>query len=483
MPCGCAAILGMAVVFVLGRPEVSRAQAVPPLGNWIEPPAAVDWDGSTVSGVYRGRGRAVRAANLGKVLDELLPDTAQPRVSAVARDEVARLIEALGADQFRVREAASAQLLQMGEGIREQLALAAKSDNAERSWRAIRILRRWESEKYEDKSRLLPTLAAMCESITDDARLEEIAQRLRVALPNRIESDSRREAMRQCMIALLRSGKEPYNELLRPCLKSEDVQMAYLVVEAAGQAIDPTRGRAVPKLLLEAMQSDREDLALVAISFATNWGATVQDDELKRTLLAIFAGNRDNLKFQAAFPLMRLFHHPAAMDYVLEQAQSDDAARRCNAIAWLTADGNAPAEPSQRLLELLSKLLTHDDPQTRRMAAMALASFSGEAVVTRLIPLLGDKDQTVVGEVSNRLLGQSDRAMLRRLLQEAAKDDAKKAVRRMAQQTLEQLDQLERDAQDDDADDADGADGAPTGPVLDMAAPTTSRPIHAPRGR
>jgi hypothetical protein len=122
--------------------------------------------------------------------------------------------------------------------------------------------------------------------------------------------------------------------------------------------------------------------------------------------------------------LMRSYKLPEASAHILAQAGGEDADRRHQALSVLVCDQPQRKPPDEKLLAALGPLLKHDDPNTRRMAAVALVSYSGEQVVRLVLPLLGDQEQYVANEVSQQLLGQRDRKMLRRLLEESVKEPA-----------------------------------------------------------
>src|SRR4029453_2083119 len=76
---------------------------------------------------------ALGADGLTGVLDYLLPDTAPPRPppQGPPEEEIRRLIERLDADEFRVREAATEELIQRGRGRRSLIEEATKDDSLE----------------------------------------------------------------------------------------------------------------------------------------------------------------------------------------------------------------------------------------------------------------------------------------------------------------------------------------------------------------
>jgi hypothetical protein len=378
---------------------------------------------------------------LARVLDELLPDTAEPKKLTVAEGAVRDLIGQLGADSYRARESATRQLSEIGEGARPMLVKAAHHSNAEISWRATRILRSWETRKFAEKPHYLGAFSQLCSGLRDAERLKELARRTKLALENGLWGDTRTETIRVALTTLLRSDDSQYVELARPYLKHADVQMALLVAEAACQA-EGNRGGAsgASPLFLETLQSPREELATVAINYVSHGFQAKKNQPLKEALLGIFAGNNENLRFQAAYPLMRVYQHGPAYEHVLEQAAQADVGRRHTALSWLQAENHLASAPDEKLLKAIAPLLTDDDMSTRMMAAYTLSSYKGEDVVRRLLPLLADKEGHISSQVGARLLEQPDKKMVRRVLDESAKD---KKLGKRVRELLQQLDQLE----------------------------------------
>ena len=68
-----------------------------------------------------------------------------------------------------------------------------------------------------------------------------------------------------------------------------------------------------------------------------------------------------------------------------------------------------------------------------------MAIYGGENVVRTLIPLLGDTNASFANEVAYRLDHQRDKAMLRRLLNEASENHSDQRVREKAATTLKMV--------------------------------------------
>jgi HEAT repeat protein len=384
------------------------------------------------------------------VLDELLPDTAAASQLKALPAEVERLVERLGDDNARVREAATKELFALGPAATPWVEKAARNSDAEISWRAARVLRAWEARKWEDKTHYVPGFAVYAAGIHDDQRLRELARRASAALqsswpgagPGGLPEDGRYAILELCVRAVGNSAQDEYVDLLRPLLKHTDVQVAVLVTQWVGEATASNPGtRFCPALLLEALQSDREEVATSAVCWAGNCGDTPHKAEIQRLLVALFEGKNEQLKFQTCAPLIQTYHYPAALDYLLQQAKGADLNRRYSALAGLSSP-RQDAAPEKKLFDALVELLKSSDGHTRYMAVLALSSYSGEEVVKHLLPMLADTYNIIPNELGNRLAQQSDKAMLRRHLT-AVKDDTKQKdkVRQQAAAILDDLEQ------------------------------------------
>jgi len=380
---------------------------------------------------------AMGPAGMSALLDHLLPDTAEQQPSETPEHDVARLIRRLGDERYRVREEANEALLDMGPAIRPAVRAATASEDAEVSWRATCILRHWDSRKTEDKGRYAPALGSYLTRVKDDERLEEVARRTLLALKDGMPSGGQLAVLQQCIMAVGRSGKDKLTDRLAPLLDHEDVRVAVLVTQLVGAA---SGNDYFPALMLDALQSQRDEVVLQAISRAPNCWDDKRKLEVERRLIAIFEGDKEPLKFQACFPLMHDYRYAPATDYLLEQVGSTDKSRSVRAIGWLGDASNHGRPASQKLLEVFDPLLKSDDYSQRRAACRAVAIYSGEEVVKRLIPLLGDKKAAIATEVTYRLMHQKDKDMLRRLLAAAAKDDPNETVRKKAAELVKNLD-------------------------------------------
>lgn len=371
---------------------------------------------------------------LSAVLDELLPETAEPKKVDLPNDTISRLIKRLGDDNFRVRESAFERLYRLGRGAEALLTEATESDDAEIGWRARRILRKWESELTEDKARYMSAFAVYAAGIRDDACLEELLRRTLAALETGMPSGGKQQILGQCMRAVARSGKDELTDRLKPLLKHNDVRVAVLVIRSVGSVGGNLMN--CPALLLDALKSDQQQIVVQAISSVTNCRENSRKPEIKRLLISIFQGGNERLKFHVSFPLMYGFGYPPAVDFLLKQAQSEDPNTRIQALSLLADSRNRGKPADEKVLKALTPLLKSEDHNTRRRAARALGNYTGEEVVKRLIPLLCEKNNR---DVYRKLMEQPDKKMLRRLLAAAAKDSPDEKVRKIAASMVEQL--------------------------------------------
>jgi len=374
---------------------------------------------------------------LSAVLDRLLPDTARPAAGAAdtADETVDRIIARLGDERFLVRESATRELIELGRAVRPRLIEAAGHADAEIRWRARSILRKWEIEVKEDKSRFVAGFEAYCEGIQGQRRIEELAERARLVLDGGAPDGARRQIVTACMAAVARNGDDRYTDRFRPLLEHEDVQVPVLVVRAIGAAV---ADRDCPVLLLDALADDRRETVMEAMRWAPHCGDGPHKSDVRRLLIGLFEGEDEELKLQVSFPLMSVFDDPRAADYLLAQLAGPDEQRRSQAFDWIGDAGNFGKPASAKLLDAMGPLLQSPDHRVRRQALRTLSIYSGEEVVKRLIPMLADPNASIAGEAVPRLRHQRDKEMLRRVLAEAA-ENGDGRIRTKAAEVLEKL--------------------------------------------
>lgn len=368
------------------------------------------------------------------VLDELLPDTARPKKSRVPAEVTAGLIEQLGDESFRVREAASEELRRLGPGIRAALLQAAGSADVEVSWRATLILRGWALRASEDRGRYCAAFCVFATGISDDRRLEVLTRRTLQALQEGMPAGGRREILRQCMATIAGSATVQHVNRLGPLLGHDDVGVAVLATEAIGNTVSSDR---CPRPFLQALRHQREEVAGAALSYAAGCAEGPHRKEVERALIEIFRRAGGTLKLRAAVSLMHTFRHSPARQYVLQQVETGDRERKCLALSFLGHPANAGKPADEELLEAVRPLLKPGvDRYVRRVAARALGVYSGRQVVQSLIPLLADEYSRIPREVKQSLLVQPDKEMVRRLLRAAAEEHSDEEVKRAAAEML-----------------------------------------------
>jgi hypothetical protein len=381
--------------------------------------------------------RALGIGGLSAILDQLLPETAGQGLSEAARQTAKGLIDQLGHDRFEVREAASERLNQTGPAVHSLVAQAAASGDAERSWRAARIVRRWAAERSRHEAHRTAAFAVYLRQLDGGPELAEIARRTRLVLEAGIPPRGRDQLLHHCLVAVADSNDDRYTDTLRPLLGHENLAVPLLVVDTVGSALQQ---RGFPGLLVEALDSDREEVVWAAIQWTPNCRRPDRRARVRRRLVELFEGDNDTLRFWACVPLANSFAYEPAADYLLAQTHSDDPQRRSQAIEMIGDGSNRGRPASTKLLAAMRPLLRSDDYQTRRAAARAMAVYAGEDVVRELLPLLDDAKASIGTEVGFRLAQQPDQQMLCRVLADAAAHDPNETIRRKSADVLARLD-------------------------------------------
>jgi len=380
---------------------------------------------------------AMGVQGVGAVLDRLLPDAAGATLDGDVRRSVDRLIAQLGDASYRQREAATEALLELGPAIRPVVLDAVHSDDAEIGWRARRILRQWQRQGHGDDQRMIEAFAVYLREVDDPACLEEIARRTLAAMSGPPSSGPRWKLLNQCLTAIGRSGDDRLVGRLGPLLEHDDVRVAVRVVEMIAAGSGPGY---FPELLLEAMRSERTPVVAAAVEAAALCQDEQRRDEVQRRLVEVFKRGDEGLRSLCALPLARDFGYGPAEEHLLGELNHEDPERRDRVLRWIGDPANLGRPASDRLIEALRPLLGHADYGVRREACRALAMYGGENVVRALIPLLGDPNASFANHVAYRLDHQRDKAMLRRLLGEAAENHPDEKVRAKAAMTIEMLD-------------------------------------------
>jgi hypothetical protein len=224
--------------------------------------------------------------------------------------------------------------------------------------------------------------------------------------------------LRLCIAGVAHGRDEASCDILRPLVRHQDGSIATLVADTVGAY--KTEPRFVPKLLVDALESDRHAVVEAALRFVLGSQDDVRREAVLKALHTVFEGRDEPLKFQACLPLMRDFHDAAAWAYVIEQTQTADGNRIRTALNWIGDTKNNGHPADAQLLKTFDRFLAATLADQRRVATQALGAFSGKAVVRRLIALLADSDQTVARQAEESLLAQPDKRLVQQLLKEAA---------------------------------------------------------------
>ncbi len=399
----------------------------------------VDGMASRGSGFDATELHALGADGLTGVLDYLLPETAAPRapVQGPPEEEIRRLILRLDADDFRVREAATEELIARGRGQRTLVEDAAQSKLLEIRLRAERVLASWESRPTTRLNDYLGGYWAYVEGLTDPESLTILAQRTAKAMEGGMPELDRKHLLRLCIAGVAHGHHEASCDVLRPLVRNSDAQIAVFVTEVIGQyKIDP---KFVPQLLVDAITDERPAVAEMGV-----WYILGGQDEKRRTavlraLRQVFLANNESLKFKACLPLMRDFQDAEAWLYVIEQVASSDADRVRTAFNWIGDTKNCGKVPDEKLMAGMRKIFAAGTAEQRRAAVQALGTFTGEATVGLLIGLLGDPDTAVSQQTNSCLRSQPDRQLVAKLLETTVAKTGDKIVQSRARDLMTSL--------------------------------------------
>jgi hypothetical protein len=372
--------------------------------------------------------RALGADGLTAVLDYLLPDTAPPRKlpEGPPEAEIHRLIARLDADDFRVRESATEELITCAKARRNLVEEGATSDSLEVRLRCERVLASWESRPTARLNAYLSGYWALVEGVRDPVELKTLAERTIKVLDSGMPEGDRLHFVRLCVAGVAHGHDVPSCDLLRPLVHHSDIRIATLVVETAGAY--KTEPRFVPQLLIDAITDERQAVAEAALRFVLGAQDANQRTAIFAALKRVFNGGDESLKFQACLPLIRDYHDADAWLYVVHQTASKDANRARTAFNWIGDTKNTGEEADSRFLETLAAFLSSDIADQRRAAVQVLGTFVGRGVVLRLIATLGDSDATVSQQANACLLAQPDKRLVAQLLESTLSKSADKLV-------------------------------------------------------
>jgi len=383
---------------------------------------------------------ALGADGLAAVLNHLLPDTAPPappKPVGPPEADIRRLLARLDDDDFRTREQATEELIAKARPRRPLIEAAARSDSLEVRLRAERVLASWESRPAERLSAYLSGFWTYVAGVNDSERLELLANRTMKALEPGMPEGDRLHLLRLCIAGVAHGRDDASCDILLPLVRHQDVRIATLATETVGAY--KTEPRFVPRLLVDALASERQAVVEVALRFVVECQDPKRRDQVRQALRTIFDRREESLKFQACLPLMREFRDPDAWTYVLAQTASADASRVRTAFNWIGDTKNCGQPPDAQLMKQLVPFLEAKSPDLRRAATTVLATFSGQQVIQQLIPLLADSDASVARQADAGLLSQPDRKLVAHMLKEAATQSPQTVVRSRAAELLAKL--------------------------------------------
>jgi hypothetical protein len=371
---------------------------------------------------------ALGADGLISVLDYLLPDTAPPRKlpEGPPEEEIRRLIARLDADDFRVRESATEELIARAKARRKLIEEGSTSDSLEVRLRCERVLASWESRPTARLNAYLSGYWAYVEGLHDSDELRILAERTIKILEGGMPEGDRLHFVRLCIAGVAHGHDDASCDLLRSLVGHSDARIATLVVETSGAY--KTEPKFVPQLLVDAIADARPPVAEAALRFVLGAQDTNRRPAIYAALQKVFNGQDESLKFQACLPLIRDYHDSDAWLYVVQQTANKDANRARTAFNWIGDTKNCGEEADPRFLERLVTLFASAAVEQRRAAAQVVGTFVGPDVVLRLIAMLGDGDASVSQQANSCLLAQPDKQLVAQLLESTLAKSGDKVV-------------------------------------------------------
>src|SRR6185369_350171 len=161
----------------------------------------------------------------------------------------------LDADDFRVREAATEELIARARARKTLIEEGARSDSLEVRLRCERVLASWESRPTARLNAYLSGYWAYVEGIRDPAELEILAQRTIQVLETGMPEGDRLHFVRLCIAGVAHGHDDASCDLLRPLIRNADARIGMLVAETAGAY--KTEPKFVPQLLVDAIIDQR----------------------------------------------------------------------------------------------------------------------------------------------------------------------------------------------------------------------------------
>jgi HEAT repeat protein len=245
--------------------------------------------------------------------------------------------------------------------------------------------------------------------------------------------------LRLCIAGLAKGANETSCEHLRPLIASKDPRIGKFVAETIGSY--KSDERFFPPLLLDALESEREEVVQAAIRWTVGCRHTSRASEVQRALVGIFERGDEALKFQVSLPLIQEFDEADAWLHLIRETQSKAPLRSAAALSSLADAKHTGREASRELIDKLTGLLDSPTLSLRWGATKALGTHDGPAVIDLLIPLLADSEQSVRDEAARCLVKQADKSLVAEQLRAAVSKSDSEDFRRRSADVLKKLDE------------------------------------------
>ncbi|MFO8011887.1 MAG: HEAT repeat domain-containing protein [Phycisphaerae bacterium] len=278
-------------------------------------------------------------------------------------------------------------------------------------------------------------MADQLEDLDDPALLTSLARHVAAALA----WDGRDHSLLLITVLehLATEADAAWSEPFVPLLADLPEDDARYLVDQVGRR---RPNRHFPPLLLRALRHERPAVVEAALRWTPNCWDKARREEVRQAVLAIFRGPNEDLRFEAAQPLLHNWHDPRAAAYYMAELRSPDRKRARLALRRLGIPENWGPEPYPGLLNALEPFLTADDSPLRRGATETLGAYRGEEVIRRLVRMLSDEAEPVRHEAAARLRTHRDRPVVRHVLKEEAEKTTDPALRRAIRSVLERVD-------------------------------------------
>jgi hypothetical protein len=241
--------------------------------------------------------------------------------------------------------------------------------------------------------------------------------------------------LRLCVAGLAKGADEPSCEHLRKLVASQDSRIARFITDTIGSY--KSDSQFFPPLLFDALASERDDVAAVAIRWIGKCHGSSRTSEVHKALRTIFERRDEALQFQVCLPLIQEFDDADAWLHLIHETQSKAPLRSAAALSSLADAKHSGREASRELIDKLAEPLASPTLSLRWGATKAIGTHSGQAVIERLVPLLCDREQSVRDEAKRCLLKQSNQALVRTTIAAAGARLTNEHFRKAAREFLE----------------------------------------------